>query len=129
LKPSELLSKARELLADEERVTSGWFARNKFKERVDADDPEAVCWCSMGALEKVAPGRENRALRADAQLFLHRAIGAEAIGHSLLYIADWHDATWNAGAFEREENHRMILAGFDKAIKLAARAESCIRTF
>ena len=44
-----ILAKMRELLSSKERWTQGAFARDTSGGSVDLDDPDAVCFCLVGA--------------------------------------------------------------------------------
>lgn len=44
--------KVRELLSDESKWTKGYYARDKYLHLVSYDDPQAVKFCLMGALDK-----------------------------------------------------------------------------
>jgi len=48
--PTIIMQKARDLLADPDKWTKGSFARTAEGDRVGFSDPEATCWCLMGAL-------------------------------------------------------------------------------
>jgi len=51
----KLLTKVRELLSDPARWTQGTAARNVEGRHVTSTDPNATCWCLMGAVWKHAP--------------------------------------------------------------------------
>lgn len=107
MKASEILTKARELLSDEKRWTQGYYALNEYNAQREAEDTDAVCFCSLGALAKVA-GRstgacyDNNGPDVD---YLVKAVG----GLSPVNIVNFNDS----------HDHEEVLAAFDKAIKLA----------
>jgi len=45
----EVLTEARDLIADPAHWTQGWFARDMFGGSVDARSPSAACFCTLGA--------------------------------------------------------------------------------
>lgn len=102
----ETLIAARELLSDEKRWTRGVYARDADGDGRAAASPNAVCWCSMGAVGKItnhpSPGHFdsiNRLLLiALRELgFTHRSIGA------------FND--------DLATSHADVLAVFDRAIE------------
>jgi hypothetical protein len=92
---TETLTQARERIADPSKWTKGAFARNKHGAAVASTDPEAVCWCSFGAITAV------EVLSAESRVFLARILPSN--------IATWND----------HSSHDQILAGFDLAIAKA----------
>ena len=55
MKTSEILIAARDLIADPARWTQHSSARNIKGNCTRSQSEEAVCWCAMGALERVCP--------------------------------------------------------------------------
>ena len=49
-----ILEKAKELISEESKRTTGAFARDAEGNWISWDRPDAVCWCSIGAVLKVA---------------------------------------------------------------------------
>ncbi|WP_460366223.1 DUF6197 family protein, partial [Staphylococcus aureus] len=49
----EVLTKARELITPPEKWTQGTSARDKEDVPTSADDPQAVCFCSIGAIAHI----------------------------------------------------------------------------
>ncbi|MCZ7496292.1 hypothetical protein O8B39_17465 [Agrobacterium rhizogenes] len=97
----QILKEARALIADEKNWTQGAFARdaNGRSERID----RAICFCSIGAIAKVA--RTNLGSPVPAPVL--KALGVTA--HCRL------------AQFNDSHTHPEVLALFDRAI---ARAES-----
>lgn len=98
--PAAVLKKARELISDEKAWTKGWFAKDERGRDVYADDPGAVCFCAMGAIDRAAEecgGVDD----VPALNMLVRALGGTAIDL-------FNDAP--------ERTHAEVLAAFDKAI-------------
>lgn len=50
---SDILKKARALLSDEKKWTTGFYARDNEGNFVYASDDQAVCFCAIGAVKKV----------------------------------------------------------------------------
>lgn len=50
----QVLERARDTIADPDDWTSGAVARDDNGHRVAPWDPDAVCWCLVGALDKAA---------------------------------------------------------------------------
>jgi len=93
----QVLIKARELISKPENWTQRATARSADGRRVSALSTEAVCYCAMGAMVKVAP------LYLGSRLdFLLSA----AVQESAAHYNDTH-------------THAEVLAMFDKAIELA----------
>lgn len=52
-KPSEKILQAMEIIGDRKRWTKGTFARDSDGVTINPRDSDAVCFCSIGALDKV----------------------------------------------------------------------------
>ena len=96
---AEILTAGREVIADPKNWTKGWFARAKDGTQVFPDDPKATCFCSVGALSKVADGISAR---GRAISFLNQVAAPNGIVH-----------------FNDGKTHDEVLAMWDKAIALA----------
>jgi hypothetical protein len=106
VKTIDALRKARELISDPARWTQGFFAHSKTGRRVDPRGRSAVCWCVLGACDRVA-GRSRNA-NADAQIALHKA---RPRGYR--NVAHYRDRP--------KRKHADVLALFDRAIAAAER--------
>lgn len=97
--PKEILIAARAKIADREHWTTGAFARAKDGLTRRPDNVDAVCWCSIGAIESIGDWRavEN----SNAKILLRLAVGGSAVG------------------FNDSHTHDEVLAVFDKAIQNA----------
>src|SRR5688572_12641533 len=96
---------AQELRAHPERWTQGEMARNARGHGLeDGEDETAVCWCSLGLLEREfnGPGGYDRRLRI-SRIF-------EALTASI-HTADWNDAS--------ERTAADVADLFDRAAQLA----------
>ena len=105
MKPSELLTKAKDVIADPKHWTKGWYAHNADGFDVGSCKPEAVCWCSLGALEKVAHEENTCSLELEAAKYLIKV--SREFGCS--DIPDLND----------HSSHETVMKAWDKAIKLA----------
>ena len=54
MKHSEIIKKAVEIISVPEKWTQNTNARDTDGNRVFADSKSAVCWCALGAIEKVS---------------------------------------------------------------------------
>lgn len=55
MKTSELLIQAKAVIADPAKWAQNTYAKNSQGVRVGADNPDAICFCSVGALQKISP--------------------------------------------------------------------------
>ena len=109
MKPSELLIKAKAVIADPKHWTKGWYAHNAEGQDVGPAEPDAVCWCSLGALKKVA--HEENANGACFAATEYLAVVSDEYGYS--GIPDFND----------NSSHEAVMKAWDKAIKLAKEDE------
>lgn len=83
------------------------YARDAEGEGAEPYDPEAVCWCSLGALH-VACGPTNQVLADLCAAHLHRAAEMETDGE-YFSIDDANDAL----------EHAALMKIWDRAIEMA----------
>ena len=93
---TDVLVKARNLISEPERWTQNHSARNAFGDWTDTLSAEAVCWCAVGAIARVAPDKES----------WNGAIAQLKIETKPLSVGDFNDT----------HTHAEVLAAFDKAI-------------
>lgn len=105
MKPSELLTKAKALIADPKHWTQGWYAKDAKGHSTVPSTPNAVCWCSVGAIDKVAREENTYSPKLEAAKYLTK-VSAEC-GYS--GIPDFNDSS----------SHETVMKAWDKAIKLA----------
>jgi hypothetical protein len=98
--PVEALKAARALIADESRWTKGHMARGPYGELRDANAPEAVCWCAVGAIRKVTETDDEDT-------------AARRLLQSAIPSGDW------IAEFNDRVNHADVLRLFDRAISKA----------
>ena len=110
MKPSELLIKAKAVIADPKHWTQDWYARDAEGQDMDACNPDAVCWSSVGAFEKVAYEEDTYSTLFAAMGYLAKV--ADECGYSR--IIDFND----------NSSHEAVMKAWDKAIKLAEEAEN-----
>lgn len=92
----ETLKAMRELISDEKRWTQHFTARDDKGRKTASDSPEAVCWCLIGAANKITSYNWR-------YHDLVMALGVEDVG-------DFNDT----------HTHAEILARLDDAIKATA---------
>lgn len=107
MKASEVLRKARALLAKKGGWTQRVAARNRAGRSILPERPSACCFCALGAIRHVEKEREYA---WTARKLLAQAAGARGS----VFVADWNDAP------KRKKSE--VLAAFTKAIKLAKEA-------
>ncbi len=109
MKPSELLVKAKAVIADPKHWTQGWYAKDAKGYSTGPSTSKAVCWCSIGAIDKVAHEESTYAARFAATRYL--AVVSDKYGYS--GITDFND----------NSSHKVVMKAWDKAIKLAKEDE------
>ena len=109
MKPSELLIKAQAVIADPRRWTQDVYAKDAEGQVTKTLSPDAACWCSLGALEKVAHEENTYSTRSAAAGYLFE------VSHECGYsgIPDFND----------NSSHKVVMKAWDKAIKLAKEDE------
>ena len=105
MKPSELLIKAQAVIADPRRWTQDVYAKDAEGQVTKTLSPDAACWCSLGALEKVAHEENTYSTRSAAAGYLSKV--SDEGGYS--GIPDFND----------NSSHETVMKAWDKAIKLA----------
>lgn len=102
MKDSDILRAAKELINTPERWTKGCLARTQQGDPTIVDDPDAVCFCMLGALAKVSQGQNHYT-------------------GEILY----EELEEPISNFNDDENttHADVMAAFDRAIKLAEEQE------
>lgn len=99
LTPLEVLKAGRALISDINHWTTGVFARNNKHQPTKIDDPNAVCFCSSGAIMKSLPeGPERENLLADSIIYLRGRMNGS--------VVDYNDSC----------SHSVVLEAWDKAI-------------
>lgn len=99
--PIEILTAARDLIADAENWTQHAWARNADGTKTSAESDDAVCWCAGGAIVRVTPASQQPAFPAAICDDAARRIK----GLDLVLFNDATDTT-----------HLEVLAMFDDAI-------------
>ena len=98
----ELLKAAKAVIEKEENWTQNAYARNAEGEKVAGDSSSAVCWCSLGAFDKVSQGAVN-------------STWTDAVG-ILSYVSGDSIATFNDS-----HTHAQVMVWWDEAIAEAER--------
>lgn len=113
MKTSQVLMKAKELIATPDTWTKDELAKDAFGVATDPLGPNARCYCSIGAVIKAhhfygsPAGTRGRA-------YLSRAVREIAPETPVPPVSDYNDT----------RTHEEVLAMFDKAIALAKEDEN-----
>jgi hypothetical protein len=94
----ETLKAMRELLSDKNRWTQVFTARDAKGEQVPSDSPSAVCWCLLGAANKITQYKHQYSL-------IRKALNVNDVAH-----------------FNDTHTHAEVLAKLDDAIKATEKA-------
>lgn len=111
--PAEQLRAAKALIDTPERWTKKVFARNAAGFGVDVDNPDAVCFCSLGAIAKVVD-HDPREVWIGCGIELPRNYLEQAAG-GFRFVTDIND--------DHDTTHADIMKLFDDAIALAEAAQ------
>ena len=102
---TENLQAARDLITDSNKWTQFAVARNSNNESTTSRNPDAVCWCALGALEYTHP-RDQKS-------------------RDLLNIMTYLDSFMNGSVsiYNNNHTHEEVLAAFDRAIEASKEVE------
>ncbi len=120
MKPSECLIAAKALISTPDKWTKCALARDKDGKKCHYSQAEVICFCTLGAIGKVAWGiLENSAkqyhmLEGESLRFLRRAVRQAT--DDFLDVAEFND--------KLERTHEDIMKMFDNAIVLAQEFEA-----
>lgn len=111
-----ILSQARALISAPERTSKDYFANGPNGERLDPQDPLAVCWDPVGAMLKVAGmGEDDVEELEEPILFLAETIAlncgretAHTVDDAVSLITIWSEASGR--------KHPDILRAFDETV-------------
>lgn len=106
MKTSEMLEKAKAIIADPSHWTQGWFAKDAAGNDTFSLRSEAVCWCSMGALNKAGFGPWGECFAPVFEVALMEA------GH-----------TQGMASYNDTHTHEEVMKVWDRAIQLAKEDE------
>jgi hypothetical protein len=98
--PIEILTQARDLIADESSWTTGVAARDMWSHEEPPESIDAVCWCAVGALWKIG----------GQSCYIDSALGM--LVHSCLTLYNKEIDETND-----ELGHSAIIAAYNHAIK------------
>lgn len=76
--PLKIITDARSLLSDPDKWTTGAAAKTEDGEHTNGFNPEAVCFCMIGALEHCSEGSDLAAYKAGS--VLRRGLGETIAG-------------------------------------------------
>lgn len=71
----EFLKAVRALIEKPENFTTGDWARDSEGNGVDVDDPRATCFCTLGAMRKIAATKSDWATKCDIEPHLYAYAG------------------------------------------------------
>lgn len=112
MKSSEILQKTRDLLSDPSHWIKGDLARDDSQSWTNPNHPEAVCWCSWGAVSKVRVDLKDEAKQLGILLEGFKEVPTlrfrSGVYPTIPSMNDHPDTT-----------HAEILQGFDNAIRIA----------
>jgi len=103
-KPSAKILQAMEVIGDRKLWTKNAIAKDKNDHIVKVNDKDAVCFCSIGALDKVKASYQTKG-------YLSGAVFHDNYGYSLNAIVDYNDAP--------ETKHKDVMNLFMTAAFLA----------
>ena len=115
LTPLQSLTAARALIADPKHWTKNTYAKDVEGRSVPATDPEAFCFCSVGALYKVNDV-EHMCQGLPGRSFLFKA----AFEVSTKYFRD----TQGPITLNDKVEHAIVMEMYDRAITLATEGEA-----
>ncbi|MBD9544279.1 hypothetical protein IB276_33070 [Ensifer sp. ENS04] len=102
--PLDLLTEAQKLIRDPKHWTQGVYARNKDGNEVSSRNPDAVCFCSMGAIYVAAGEHLYEKPHLEAVRLLNTVIDIDA----------------GIPRFNDTHTHEEVMELFDRARELAA---------
>lgn len=100
----ETLTEARDLITDPAKWTQHSYAKDVDGRPTYSNSEAAVCWCSLGALQKVIYGEDRPGERSTPPLHLYS------------HLKESMDCE-HIGAFNDKSSHEEVLAAFDRAIE------------
>lgn len=119
-KPSELLKAAKRLIEKQSNWTQKAYARNDEDIPIDSDSPNAVCFCSLGALHKTL-GKYDKTFNYKYQQLFDAAYGYLDKAIELVGAKDLAP-TISVASYNDTYSHSEVMAVWDKAIELAEKA-------
>lgn len=115
MKVSELLKSSKELIIDPTHWTQKYLARDQNGKSTNYAGEDAVCWCSLGAVEKITIdvfGSEYLVARYNARNAAIDCLNMASNGCGCITT------------FNDEHTHEEVIDMFDKAIALAQKDEA-----
>ena len=110
MKTSEILRAAKAVIEDQEHWIQGTYGRRSrsSKDHLLGNDPEATCWCSMGAIQKVTNSESDYRM----ELFLNDVV-RKVTKDPFMGIIRYND----------HHTHAEVMKMFDRAIEMAEEEE------
>lgn len=103
MKPVDILREAREVISDPKCWTKGSFAKTWYGANIGSDSPNAVAWCSIGAIRKVCRDEEYV---QEATVELERT--TDSMFPEFQCVPEFNDSG--------NTSHADVMAAFDKTI-------------
>ena len=104
---TKVLIEARKIISEPEHWTQGVFARDALGNDTDWDSPEAVCWCTAGAIRKAAGAFHYH----QEQSIEYHILVLHATKELVSVIGDY-----GVSRFNDHHNHAQVVEVFNKAI-------------
>lgn len=111
--PSEILSKAADLIEPKGKWTQGWFAKNADGGSLKVFSQSATCFCAVGAMRRVAGSRGE--LATAFATFISASKIPEPERNAGANIVQWND--------DPARTQSEVVEAFRKAASLAAEKE------
>ena len=112
-KVSDFLIEAKKVIEDPTHWTTGWFAKDSSGVNCSSLDVRAVCFCSLGAIE-----------RHDKRELLHSELSGDDAVSALAIKALENVMDFDVEDFNDEHTHEEVMQKWDEAINLAKAQES-----
>lgn len=113
---SNILRNARQVIATENQWTQGRYARTRAGSPVTHQDPDAVCFCAVGALRRAEPDHTDAREAAARFLFLAVNDGRKPADHIQIPVFNDNPKT----------EHADVIRAYDRAIALAIEHEKAV---
>lgn len=108
----EFLTAARSLIEKPENFTTGDWARDAEGNSVDVEDVTATCFCTLGAMRKVAVSKEDWITKCEVESYLYNYASAYGM---------------TTAAFNDVNGHRAVLNMFDAILDKFNKEETLLK--
>lgn len=111
IKATELLVEAKSLIEDPKNWTTGWFAKQEDGSIADSCDKYAVCFCSLGALERVYGVHTDNDQEGIGEAMYQARCALDSVMHS------------DVPGYNDGHTHAEVMSKWDEAIELVRTEE------